>query len=187
MMIYTGLTEPDQIDVRVHGEIELELFEESPAQSDPSHYKCHMELDSELSMRSQRLKVRALERPVNNPRTYITTRTTGQLTDQVAVILATKMTLRLAEKQTTLRLLNYVRNLRCHQLLHKLWPRNTTSRTHIQTPSLSYILMSFSCLFHILVTYPPEANICTHLSFPLDCCSCASWIDIPCYLQLRFF
>lgn len=71
-MIYIGLTEPDQTDVC--GEMELEVFEGSPAQSDPAHYKCHVELNSELSMRSRRLNVRALERPVNNPRTYLTTR-----------------------------------------------------------------------------------------------------------------
>jgi len=69
--------------------MELELFEGSPDQSDPAHYKCHVEMNSELSIRSRRLKVRALERLVNNPGTYLTTRTTGQLTDQVAVILAT--------------------------------------------------------------------------------------------------
>jgi hypothetical protein len=75
--------------IYIYGEMELELFEGSPTQSEPAHYKCHVELTSELSLRSRRLKVRALEKPVNNPRTYITTRTTEQLTDQVAVILST--------------------------------------------------------------------------------------------------
>jgi hypothetical protein len=69
--------------------MEFEVFDGSPAQSDPAHYKCYVELNSEFSMRSRRLKVGALERPVNNPRTYLTTRTTGQLTDQVTVTLAT--------------------------------------------------------------------------------------------------
>jgi len=66
-MIYIGLTELDQIDA--YGGMEMELFEGSPAQSDPIHYKCHVELNSELSMSSRRLKSRALERPVSNPRT----------------------------------------------------------------------------------------------------------------------
>lgn len=163
----------------------MELFEGSPAQSDPIHYKCHVELNSELSMSSRRLKSRALERPVSNPRTQLTTRTTGQLTDQVVVILATEMTLRLADKQTILRLLNQVRNQRFYHLLHKWWPRNTTSRPHFHTPSLSYILISFSCLFLILFTYPPKTNICIHFLFTLACCSCGSWGDIPYFLQLR--
>ena len=80
-------TEPAQIDI--YGEMELELFEGSPSQSEPAHYKYHVELNSELSVRSRRLKVRVLEKPVRNPRTYLTTRTTGHLTDQGAVILAT--------------------------------------------------------------------------------------------------
>jgi len=58
-------------------------------------------------------------------------------------------------------------------------------RTHFQTPSLSYILMSFSCLFPILNTYSPKTNICIYFSFPLACCSCGSWFDIPYFLQLR--
>jgi len=133
--------------------VELELFEGRPAQSDPAHYKCHVELNSELSMRSRRLKVRALERPVNNPRTYLTTRTTGQLSDQVAVILTTYMTVHLAEKQTTLRLLNWIRNLRFYHLLHKRWPRNTTSRPHFQTPLcqlyFNFILICVSYSHHL--------------------------------------
>ena len=45
----------------------MELIEGSPAQSDPAHDNCHVELNSELFMRSRRLKVKTLERPLLNP------------------------------------------------------------------------------------------------------------------------
>jgi hypothetical protein len=127
----------------------------------------------ELGAVYRRLKSRALVRPINNRRTYLTTRTTSQLTDQVAVILTAVYPwhcVLLRNSQFFDWQIIHIMNLRFYHLLHKLWPWKPTGRPQFQTLSLSYILISFSYLFLILTTYLPKTNIRTHFSFHLPRC-----------------